>query len=338
MGSRAGRVRRALAGRSTGIKLRLDVILLVLCALIFVVLAYERKAIQSAQRPSYYSTYDTGRNGYRALYDVLVAAGIPLTRFEQPLELLAGSARTLVITAYENEPSANPLSSQDASLLRRFVTGGGRLIAIDSAFDGPLDVAPGVGTSLQTPGGRDGVAMAHNAYTAGVTGVRGPIDWTFAFKDARGIPLIANGQGVVAMAYRVGRGEVIAITAPALFGNRELRNADNLRLAYDAIGGHGPVAFDEYVHGYSDALSLWGVLPGPVRAAVWIVVALALIALIGANVPFAPPYLPDAPDERDSSHYITALAELMRRSRRRAPDDDVVWRAAMDFHRRKEHA
>ena len=130
----------------------------------------------------------------------------------------------------------------------------------------------------------------------------------------------------------------IAITAPSLFGNDELRNAGNLRLAYNAIAGHGPVAFDEYVHGYDESVTMWGALPAPVHAAVWIVIALAVIALIGANVPFAPPYKTDPPDERDSSGYITALAELMRRSRRRPSDDDVVWQAAIDFRRRKEHA
>ena len=69
------------------------------------------------------------------------------------------------------------------------------------------------------------------------------------------------------------------------------------------------------------------------------------IALIGANVPFAPPYLPDPPDERDSSHYIAALAELMRRSRRRPPDATSclanvlhVTLSVVEGQRRKEHA
>ncbi|MGA7092818.1 MAG: hypothetical protein WBX23_02195, partial [Candidatus Cybelea sp.] len=69
---------------------------------------------------------------------------------------------------------------------------------------------------------------------------------------------------------------------------------------------------------------------------VWVVVALAALALIGANVPFAPPYLSGARDERDSSGYITAIAELMRRSRRRPPDEAIVRQARIDFQRRKE--
>ncbi len=318
-------------------RLRLELVILVACALLLVLLGYERTTMEQRERPSVDSTYDTGPNGYRALYEVLRAAGVPAGRFERMLGTLDPSIRTLIITGYEDDPSAKPLGANDAQLLRRFVLNGGRLVAIDTEFAGKQDVTPDVGTTLQAKG-RDAIALARNAYTAGVTRASGSIDWVFPFKESRGIPLLANKQGIVAVWYRLGRGEVIAVSAPELFSNAEQRNADNLRFAYNVIGNHGLAAFDEYVHGYDDDLTMWGALPGPVHAAVWIVVALAVIALIGANVPFAPPYLSDKNTERDSSDYIAAIAELMRRSRRRPPDDDVIWQATTAFQRRKEHA
>ncbi len=317
--------------------LRFDVLVLVACGLVVVLLAYERGVTEGKQRPSVFSTYDTGPNGYRALYEVLSAAGLPVRRFERALPLLDPSVRTLVITGYEEDPSAKPLDRQDAASLRDFVTKGGRLVAIDAEFAGPQDVAPGVGTTLRNGGG-DAVALAGNAYTTDVSRVSGTIGWVFAFREPRGVPLLANDGGVVAALYRVGRGEVVAVTAPALFGNAQLRNADNLRFAYNAVAGHGAAAFDEYVHGYSDSATMWQAFPPAVHAAVWIVIALILIALVGGNVPFAPPYLAVGADERDSSHYIAALAELMRRSRRRPHDDDVLWQATIGYRRRKEHA
>ncbi len=217
-------------------RLRLDVVIVVACALALGVLAYERSASEAKQRPSVYSTYDTGPNGYRALYEVLQAAGVPVRRFERELPLLDPSVRTLVVTGYEEDPSAKPLDEHDAAWLRDFVTKGGRLVAIDAEFAGPDDIAPGVGTTLRNGGG-DAVTLAHNAYTAGVSRVRGTIEWIFPFKEPRGIPLLANDRGIVAMLYHVGRGEVIAVTTPALFGNAQLRNADNLRFAYNAIVG-----------------------------------------------------------------------------------------------------
>jgi hypothetical protein len=336
--SRTRRVCRAAPRGSAAVKLRLDLIFLAIGLLLLGLLGYERSSLEQQRRPSVYSTYDTGPNGYRALYGVLRAAGTPVQRFERELGTLDPAIRTLIVTGYERDPSAKPLDGHDASLLRRFVAAGGRFVAIDAEFAGPRDVTPSAGTTLQAPGGGDAIALVQNAYTAGAARASGSIDWIFPFTEPRGTPLLANNHGMVAIWYRYGRGEVVAITAPSLFGNAELRNADNLRFIYNAIANHGVVAFDEYVHGYDDRLTMWSALPGPVHAAVWLVVAIIGLALIGANVPFAPPYLSEPADERDSSAYIAAMAELMRRSRRRPPDGEVVRRAAIDFQRRKEHA
>jgi hypothetical protein len=316
--------------------IRLDVAILITCSVALLLLAYARSANDAKQRPSVASTYDTGPNGYRALYGILTAAGVPVERFQRELPLLDPSVRTLVITGYEDDPSAKPLDEQDAAWLRDFVTRGGRLVAVDAEFAGPNDVAPGVDTTVRAPS-NDAIPLADTALTAGVTRVRGTIGWIFPFREPR-LPLLANAMGIAAAYYRVGRGEVIAVTAPALFANAQLRNADNLRFAYNAIGGHGDVAFDEYVHGYSDGTTMWQALPSAVHASVYLVLAVVLIGLIGANVPFAPPRPGNEPGERDSSDYISALAELMRRSRHRPHDDDVVWQATIDYRRRKEHA
>ncbi|HET6275998.1 MAG TPA: DUF4350 domain-containing protein [Candidatus Cybelea sp.] len=316
---------------------RVELAILAFCAVAIVVLAYERGAIQRREPASVFSTYDTGPNGYRALYEVLASAGVPVHRFEESIGEIDPSVKTLVITGYENDPNAQGLDWRESALLRDFVLGGGRLVVIDEQFAGSQDITPGVGTSLPAMPGRDAIPLARNAWTQGVSHAIGPIYALFPFKDTHGIPLLASARGLVAVWYRLGRGRVIAITAPALFSNAQLRNADNLRFAYNVLTGHGPVAFDEYVHGYKEDPTMWGVLPAPVRAAVWIVGALALIALIGANVPFAPPYLAEPLDERDSSHYITAVAELMRRSRRRPSDYQVVAQAIDDYWLRKEH-
>jgi hypothetical protein len=317
-------------------KRSLELAILIAGAVIVVGLALGRGGERS-KPVSIYSTYDSGANGYRALYQVLRAAGLPVTRFERALGVLDPSTKTLVFTGYESDPSAKPLDERDAVFLKHFAEEGGRIVAIDAQFAGKDDVTPGVGTSVRSAG-TEAITLARNAYTADVTRVGGPIGWTFPFKEPHGIPLLANGQGMVAVLYRVGRGEVIAVTAPALFGNKRLRDADNLRFIYNAVAGHGPVVFDEYIHGYSDHLTTWAVLPAPVRAAVWIAIGVLALALIGANVPFAPHYLPEAPDERDSSDYITAIAELMRRSRSRPSDVIVLRDAILDFQRRKDHA
>jgi hypothetical protein len=315
-----------------------DLAILIVCAVLLALVGYQQRALEQQRRPSVYSTYDTGPNGYRALYEVLTASGVRAGRFERPLPALDPFVRTLVITGYENDPSAKPLAERDVEALRRFAENGGRIVAIDSEFAGAQDVTPGIGTTQQTHNGGDGLALALNAFTLGVARASGSIDWTFPYDESHGVPLLANRRGIVAVWYRIGRGEVVAVTAPALFGNQELRNADNLRFVYNTLAGHGPVAFDEYVHGYDESLGAWDVLPPAVRVAVLLAILLGAIALIGANVPFAPPLPRDSTGERDSTDYITAIAQLLRRSRNRPPDEDVVWQAALDFQRRKEHA
>jgi Domain of unknown function (DUF4350) len=320
-------------------KRRLDAILLAVAGVLFLLVGYERSTIESERKPSIFSTYDTGPNGYRALFEILLAAGAPVRRFEAPLGTLDPSIRTLVVTSYEFEDrnTAHPLNERDSALLKDFVRNGGRLVAIDTQFAGTSDAAPAVGSTVIAAGG-SAIALSRSAYTAGVTHVRGPIDWIFPFTEKRGVPLLANGKGMVGVWYRFGRGEVVAVTAPALFGNEWLRSADNLRFAYNVVANHGVAAFDEYVHGYSTSPTMWGVLPGPVRAAVWLVAGIVLLALVGANVPFAPPLSLERSDERTSSDYVTAIAELMHRSRRRPSDEDVIRRAQLDFQQRRGHA
>lgn len=309
---------------------RAEIVVLAIGIVVLVLLAAERERVQRGAASSTYSTYDTGARGYRALYDALLAANVPLRRFAHPLGLLDAGIGTLVISGYEGDLSARPLDTHDAAALKRFVRAGGRLVFLDADFAGADDVAPAVGVT--TPANASGaIALARNRYTAGVSRVGARVEAVFPFALRRGIPLLANARGIVAVAYSYGKGEVVAITAPAIFSNAALHGDDNAAFAYDVVAGHGPAAFDEYVHGYDDDLGFWQVLPQPVRVAFWIVCATVVLGLIGANVPFAPP-VPTAPaQERDSSAYVGAMAAIMRRARGYAV---LVTRFAEDSARR----
>lgn len=309
---------------------RVEIAVLAIGVAALMLIAFERERVKSGAAPSTYSTYDTGMRGYRALYGVLLDAGVPVRRFARPLGLLDSGIGTLVVSSYAGDPAARGLNARDASALKRFVAGGGRLVALDTDFAGADDVAPGVGIS--TPASAYGaLAIARNRYTAGVTRVGAPAEAVFPFALRRGIPLLANARGIVAVWYRYGKGDVIAVTAPGIFSNATLHDADNAAFAYDAVAGHGAVAFDEYVHGYDDDLGFWQVMPPPVRAAFWIVLGVVVLGLIGANVPFAPPLPAAAAADGDSSAYVTAMAALMRRARGSAA---LVARFADDSARR----
>ncbi|HTA37537.1 MAG TPA: DUF4350 domain-containing protein [Candidatus Acidoferrales bacterium] len=293
---------------------RAELIIVIVAAIVIAVLAYGREAAHNALPHSTYSSNDTGPNGYRALYEMLQSANVPVARFSRVLGVLDPHVKTLVLTTYALDlDQAQPMDSHDKALLKDFVERGGRLVVLDYDFEGENDIIPGVAkaTGAKATGA---IPLARDTYTAGVGKVAAPIESVFPFETRIGVPLLANDAGIVAIAYRLGKGTVIAVTSPALFSNVHLASADNARFAYNVIAGNGPVAFDEYVHGYNDGLSFWGALPLPVRAATYILGAVLLIGLIGANVPFAPTIPLDPPDERDSSAYIDAMAALMRRA------------------------
>jgi len=200
-------------------------------------------------------------------------------------------------------------------VMRKFVRDGGRLVVIATDIGGPEDAQLGLPGANETSGLNGATAMSATALTAGVASVAGPIGAVFPFAIAKATPLLGTPRGTVAIDYPYGKGDVVAISAPALFDNLEIAKADNARFALDVIGGHGPVAFDERVHGYAEDESFWDALPRPVRWSFWIVAGIVGLALIGANVRFAPAIPLDPPDERDSSAYVVAMGALMRRAR-----------------------
>jgi hypothetical protein len=298
-----------------------EIVLVAVGAALLIAIAFARSASESKAVPSVYSTFDTGINGYRAVYNVLAARGVAVQRAELDLGLLDPAVRTLVIATVQpertlpNTRDAVPLTTRDLPLLEDFMRRGGRLVVLDTDIGDPGDEKLGLPAVRNVTHASSAVVLADVAATAGVRTVRAAVTVAFPFDIRKAVPLLATEKGVVALEYPFGKGEMIAIAAPDVLSNANLAQNDNAQFAFDVLGGHGPVAFDERVHGYVDEdKSFWAALPAPVHTAVWIVVAIVLLGLIGANVRFAAPLWADPPDERDSSQYLTAMASLLRRA------------------------
>lgn len=286
-------------------------------------LALARQAEVAAIKPSYFSTYDTGRNGYRALYEVLYRQGVRVRRFQRALGLLEGDTGTLVIStsAFEaafssiNGQQYSSIGSSDIVHLRQFLARGGRLVVLDTDFGGAQDAKLGFPADHDVKSTTQASTVASVGLDAGVTHVVATIDEAFPLTVPKATPLLAAGGGLVAISYPLGKGDVVAITAPDIFSNDHLAQADNAQFAYDVLAGHGIVAFDERLHGYDEDQSFWSALPEPVHVAIFIVIGIVLLALIGANVRFAPPIALDPPGDRDSSAYLESMGSLLRRAR-----------------------
>lgn len=92
----------------------LVVMTILLCAL---------AVVSAGPPPSVASTYDTGPEGYRALFETLRRVGIPVARLEQPLAELPPGTAVLAATA----PIA--YDAADRTRLLRFMRRGGTVLA-----------------------------------------------------------------------------------------------------------------------------------------------------------------------------------------------------------------
>ena len=208
---------------------------------------------------SVYSTFDTGPNGYEALFNVLRGEDVDVTRLQMPLALRDPKIRVLAFTSTQPEVYAGSglvYDANDYERLGAFEKSGGRIVYFASAQNDPMR----------------GAIARHKLHATIL--------------------------------------DVSRFTNRALSGDPQ-----QIVGAYDALAGHGVVAFDERLHGFGTDRTLWTVLPLPVRAAFWIVIAALLIVLVDANVRFAPPLAAEVQPPRDSAAYITSMAALLRRAR-----------------------
>ncbi|MGZ3496646.1 MAG: DUF4350 domain-containing protein [Vulcanimicrobiaceae bacterium] len=308
-----------------------DMALVAIGLALIALLAVAQERRTPATERSNYSTYDFGRNGYAALYELLRREAVPAGQFERPLSLLDPDVRTLVISGpASGEISAGDFTRGDADALVAWAKRGGRLIVFGSPVTSDPRLAYPATSALRKP-----VRVARSVSRAmelrRVQRVSGTFQEAFDPRaKRRGVPeLLADGK-IVALAYRLGRGEVVAIPDATIVSNAQLAHTDNARFAY-ALLGIGPVAFDERVHGYAEHRRFWDALPAAVQVAVLMAIGLVVLALVGANIPFAPALAPLRASERDSSEYIESMARLLMRGRaaRRAIADcaEAVLRA-----------
>lgn len=235
-----------------------------------------------------------------------------MNRFERPIGLLDHSVGTLILSS---PSAAAPIDRNDLIALKQWVRSGGRVIALDTAYGGSEDAILGFPSARKTPSSSSAEPLFEVPETGHVRMVAGEFGESFGFAAApKAIPLLANFQGIVALEYPFGKGQVIAITDPTIFSNRMLARADNARFAYNLLaGGSAAVAFDERVHGYSQDKTFWDALPQPVHWGLYLVLVAIGLGLIGANLRFGPVISLEQPDERDSSAYISSMGRLLAR-------------------------
>lgn len=288
-----------------------DLVVLVAALALVSALAALRSS-QNAVQHSEPSTYDTGVNGYAALYDLLEREGTRVDRFERPIAELGHGDGALVI-AGKGALTAAAGSPGAPALLDRWVRGGGKLVVLDDSADESVRRALGMPEIHRFKAVQGATAAC--AFVPPLRGARIAATFDAGYArtcTAKRAAVFAAAAFAPGIAYTRGRGSIVLVATPAVFDNLHISQSGNARAAY-ALLGTTPVAFDERVHGYAAGRTFWEVLPQPMRVAICIALGAVLLAILGANLPFAPPYVESAPAERDSGAYIASLARMLER-------------------------
>jgi hypothetical protein len=304
--------------RSAPVRNRTDLVLLTVALLLFTAIAVLRATSPHAQA-SFPSTYDTGANGYAGVYEFLQREAVDVQRYELPLGELPARATVVFAGDYTID---SVLSAKESSVLEKWVRRGGKLIVLGSLFPFTRD-------ALGLPKTR--TAASKTAWTAcGFHGKRLVVGGGFASSlravcDGKHSVLLAGSGGPIAVLLKHGRGTIVEIVSAAPFANAHLAENDNAAFAYDLLAGSGAPMFDEHVYGYAAGRTFWQVMPRPVIWAAGVALLGVLLAVIAANVRFAPARAVERDDERNSFAYIESLARMLQRG---GAAHDIIARLA----------
>lgn len=302
-----------------------------------IVLSIARATHQSGSSFSTPTSYDTGREGYRALYELLRREAIATRRFTKDHHLLGHASGTLVLAQSSLEVFARRttgLSRNDILNLKEWVSTGGTLVVLAPPYGSEYDTLLGIPSSKTAPVTQhNAMPVASFGFTKGVRSIGGTFADVFAFDASpKVVPLLQTRSGLAALQYTLGKGRVIVFTDTSVFSNAHLAHDDNARFAVQFFAAlPAPIAFDETMHGYGQGQSLWDAVPWPVHDAVFLAAFALLLGILGNLWRFAPPLPPERPSERDSSAYITSMANLLAHARASAKamrdDADSALRA-----------
>lgn len=221
------------------------------------------------------SSYATDDDGLAAYETLLARSEHPTSRVRVPIDRARVSPGVTLVAFGQS------FSASERVAIRRFVTGGGRLL-------------------VGGPEAQDALAAVGGTNDVWDSGSEGEFE-----------------PRVTAIVRHLGSGEVIALTDPAPLTNRWLDVGDNAFLGVALAGPPGTaVVFAEYGHGYGVRQGLAG-LPARWKAALWFAAIAALVGALAAGKRFGPADPIPEQGAPPRVRYVEALAATLARSRDR---------------------
>jgi hypothetical protein len=200
------------------------------------------------QSLGYPSSYTSEWAGAKAAFLLLEDQGYRVERWEKPPEdLPANSDGALLVLA---EPTQGA-SSSDRTAIRRFVAGGGRVLAMGASA---AELAPDLDAAAieeWDPKPKTYSALLPSSVTRDAPEISMVAPDTFTSSNHPWLALYGHEDDVAVVSYRVGKGEVIWWASASPLTNGSIRDKNNLAFFLNCIGapGNTRVYWDEYFHG-----------------------------------------------------------------------------------------
>ena len=279
------------------------------------------------------SSYAASPFGYKAIYLAMEKAGRDAVRWQLPLEELNRKGLLIYARRAGREPATRQIRVREADALRGWISRGNTVLLLepdpdraDAALFGAMGLSMEAARSELTAAEllnlqqdvREAFEIRGTGKMRALTGCRvltmayaHPIDIQKPLTSLAGI----GGSTYLAWA-KIGRGRLYVASSASLFDNEHILRTDNLRfLLHLADQAGGSIIFHEYLHGYSDEISLGDVLSRPVvRVFLVQLGVLLLLFLLNYGMRFGRPIRRSDDRSRSSLEFVHSMGELYRRA------------------------
>jgi len=230
---------------------RTDRSLLIGAGILVVILAIATSLLSPSRRSGrsgYPSTYSTSWDGGKAAYLLLVDLGYDVRRWDKsPTEIKNDPAKQVLVLANVLQAP----SSEEIAALRRFLEGGGRIVATGDLIAGFLPGGQSFVEMDAAEGETQFPALMPSPLTARAPTISmpAPVDWHPAKSNQ--LAVYGNGDTAAVVTYNIGKGTIVWWGSPSPLTNRGIKQPGNLALFLNSIGDakSKQILWDEYFHG-----------------------------------------------------------------------------------------
>jgi len=216
--------------------------------IVLVGLTYAVGPAPAQQSLGYPSSYASEWAGAKAAFLLLQEQGYQVERWEKsPEDLPANPDGALLVLAEPNQTA----SASERAAIRRFVSGGGRVLAIGASA---ADLVPDLNaTAVEEwkPEPKTYSALLPSSVTRDATEISMIAPDTFTSSTHPWLALYGREDEIAVVTYRVGKGEIIWWASASPLTNGSIRDKSNLAFFLNCVGAPDTVSvyWDEYFHG-----------------------------------------------------------------------------------------